>query len=87
MTNRNLAELVVPDFDLGNQPLTISAWLVRRGAEVTEGDRMVEILAGDVTVDLSAPASGRLVEVAAGIDDVVRVGQILARIEVLDDDD
>jgi pyruvate/2-oxoglutarate dehydrogenase complex dihydrolipoamide acyltransferase (E2) component len=42
---------------------------------------LIEVTAGDVTVDLSAPASGLLVEQCVKIDDALTVGQILARIQ------
>jgi 2-oxoglutarate dehydrogenase E2 component (dihydrolipoamide succinyltransferase) len=66
---------------MGDRPIVLSLWLVPAGSEVTEGDRIVEVLADGVTVDLPAPASGVLVDIAAGEDDRIEVGQLLARIE------
>jgi pyruvate/2-oxoglutarate dehydrogenase complex dihydrolipoamide acyltransferase (E2) component len=71
--------IIVPD--LGLDGLTLSLWLVEAGAEVSEGDRVVELLADGVTVDLSAPASGTLAEPLACEDDPVAVGQTLGVIE------
>ncbi len=73
--------LVVPDLGLKDQPVSLSLWLVEVGAEVTEGDRLVELLADSVTVDLPAPASGRFVESLAVEDEVVSIGQVLGIIE------
>ena len=73
-------ELVLPDLGMGGQPVRLSLWLVRQGAEVTEGDRVVEILLGAATVDLSAPVSGRLVRKLVAEDEPVRVGQVLGLI-------
>jgi 2-oxoglutarate dehydrogenase E2 component (dihydrolipoamide succinyltransferase) len=73
--------LVLPDLGMGDRPIMLSLWLVPAGSEVTEGDRVVEVLADGVTVDLPAPASGTLVDIAAGEDDRIEVGQLLARIE------
>jgi pyruvate/2-oxoglutarate dehydrogenase complex dihydrolipoamide acyltransferase (E2) component len=72
----------LPDLGLGETPLVASLWLVRRGSEVTAGDRLLEILAGDVTVDLSSPASGVLREVLVEDDQPISVDQPLAIIEV-----
>jgi pyruvate dehydrogenase E2 component (dihydrolipoamide acetyltransferase) len=69
--------LVVPELGLGNRPITLSMWLVKRGARVTEGDRLVELAADSVTVDLPAPASGMLVETLVAEEDEVQVGQLL----------
>lgn len=72
----------LPDLGLGETPLVASLWLVRRGSEVTAGDRILEVLAGDVTVDLSSPASGILREVLVEDDQPLVVDQPLAIIEV-----
>ena len=59
----------------------VSAWHGKVGERVVEGDRLVEVTAGDVTVDLAAPASGVLAERCVRIDDRLTVGQVLARIQ------
>ena len=71
-------ELRLPDLGLGDIPVLASVWLVDLGAEVTEGDRLLEIVAGSATVDLPAPASGTLVEVLVGEDEPLQTGQLLA---------
>jgi len=76
-----MIELRLPDFDLPGVPPIVSAWHAKRGQRVIEGDRLIEISAGDVTVDLSAPATGVLAEQCVKIDDQLTVGQLLARIE------
>lgn len=73
--------LRLPDLGLGQTPVVASLWLVHCGSEVTEGDRVLEVLAGDVTVDLSAPASGILSELLVDDDDPLAVDQPLAVIE------
>jgi pyruvate/2-oxoglutarate dehydrogenase complex dihydrolipoamide acyltransferase (E2) component len=76
-----LVELTLPDIDLPGVPIIVSAWHAKAGQRVIEGDRLIEISAGDVTVDLSAPATGVLAEQCVRIDDRITVGQRLARIE------
>jgi pyruvate/2-oxoglutarate dehydrogenase complex dihydrolipoamide acyltransferase (E2) component len=73
--------LVMPDLGLGEEPVTVSLWLVELGSEVTEGDRVVELAADSITVDLPAPTSGTLVETLAAEDDEVQIGQVLGVIE------
>lgn len=73
--------LHLPDLGLGDIPIVASLWLVRCGSEVSEGDRVLEVLAGDVTVDLAAPANGRLTEKLVDDDEPIVVGQPLAIIE------
>jgi len=74
--------LAVPDLRLAGMPLAVSLWLVPAGAVVTAGDRVVELVAGGVTVDLQAPVSGRLVVQLADEDDVVTAGSVIAEFEV-----
>jgi pyruvate/2-oxoglutarate dehydrogenase complex dihydrolipoamide acyltransferase (E2) component len=73
-------ELVLPDLDLPSVAVVVSAWHGKVGQRVVEGDRLVEVTAGDVTVDLAAPASGVLAERCVRMDERLTTGQILARI-------
>ncbi len=72
----------LPDLGLGETPIVASLWLVERGSEVTEGDRLLEVLAGEVTVDLSAPASGILSQRLVEDDDPLVTDQPLAVIQI-----
>ena len=73
--------LTVPDLGLADVPLATSVWLVATGSEVSEGDRLLEIVGGVVALDLSATVSGILVEQLVGEDEPIVVGQPLAVIE------
>jgi 2-oxoglutarate dehydrogenase E2 component (dihydrolipoamide succinyltransferase) len=74
-------ELCLPDLDLGEVPVTACCWHAGVGQRVVEGDRLLEVLAGDVTVDLPAPATGVLIQRAVEIDEQLTVGQVLAVID------
>lgn len=71
----------MPDLDLPGAVMTACSWYAPLGARVVEGDRLLEVLAGEVTVDLAAPASGKLVQRCVEIDDRLTVGQLLAIID------
>jgi pyruvate/2-oxoglutarate dehydrogenase complex dihydrolipoamide acyltransferase (E2) component len=73
--------LRLPNLGIDDQPITLSAWLARRGSRVREGEPVVEVLCGGVTVELSAPADGVLMEKLAGVDERIEVGQRLALFE------
>jgi 2-oxoglutarate dehydrogenase E2 component (dihydrolipoamide succinyltransferase) len=77
----SVVELLLPDLDLVGVPVAVSAWHAKPGQHVVEGDRLIEVTAGDVTVDVSAPASGILAEQCVKIDETLTTGQILARIQ------
>jgi pyruvate/2-oxoglutarate dehydrogenase complex dihydrolipoamide acyltransferase (E2) component len=69
--------ITAPELGLGDTGVVVSAWLAPRGAAVVAGDRVVELLAGDVTVDISAPASGVLIEQRIAEDEPVSAGHVL----------
>lgn len=71
-------ELTVPNLGIDDAPIVATTWMVELGEEVTEGDRMLEIVAGSVSVDLPAPASGILAEVWVEEEEQVKTGQLLA---------
>lgn len=74
------APIILPD--LGTAPVYLSVWFADAGDAVYEGDRLVEVLAGEATFDLPAPASGRLSEKRALPDDALVPGQVLGMVEV-----
>jgi len=74
--------LQMPNLDLGTTDLTACSWYAAIGDRIVEGDRLLEVLAGEATVDLAAPATGVLVERLVEIDDRLHTGQVLAIIEV-----
>lgn len=70
--------LTVPDLGLSGVPVALSLWLVPEGSEVIEGDRVAELVAGGVTIDLEAPVSGRFARALVDEDESVMPGAILA---------
>jgi pyruvate/2-oxoglutarate dehydrogenase complex dihydrolipoamide acyltransferase (E2) component len=73
------AEIILPE--LGAAPAVLSVWFADPGDEVFEGDRLVEVLVGGATFDVSAPATGRLAERWVLPDQPVRTGQVLGVVE------
>jgi pyruvate/2-oxoglutarate dehydrogenase complex dihydrolipoamide acyltransferase (E2) component len=80
MPARRIA-IVLPDLGLGTEEVLASVWLTPLGSQVVCGDRVLEIVSGAVTVDLPAPATGRLAEQHVAEDDVLHTGQTLGVIE------
>jgi pyruvate/2-oxoglutarate dehydrogenase complex dihydrolipoamide acyltransferase (E2) component len=74
-------KLTLPDLGIDDQSITLSSWYLNRGERVSEGEPLVEVLCGGVTVDLPSPAEGILVEKCAAEDDIIAVGQTLAIIK------
>ena len=69
--------VVLPELELPGVPITVVAWLVRVGEQVLEGDRLLEILAGEVAMEIDSPATGILIEKRVDVEDAVALGQVL----------
>jgi pyruvate/2-oxoglutarate dehydrogenase complex dihydrolipoamide acyltransferase (E2) component len=67
--------IVLPD--LGAAPVVLSLWFAGVGDTVFEGERVVEVLAAGATFDVSAPATGKLVERLAWPRDLLQPDQVL----------
>lgn len=70
--------LVVPALGFATGMVSVSVWLVREGAAVRAGDRVVQLVAGAATVDLVAPMTGRLERHVVDEDACVEPGDTLA---------
>jgi pyruvate/2-oxoglutarate dehydrogenase complex dihydrolipoamide acyltransferase (E2) component len=82
-----LAAVVLPNLGTGpDTPIVVSHWFAARGDRVWEGERLVEVLVGPATFDVSSPASGRLAEIRGWEDDRVVAGAVLGLVAMADDD-
>jgi pyruvate/2-oxoglutarate dehydrogenase complex dihydrolipoamide acyltransferase (E2) component len=67
--------------ELGASPVRLSLWYSAPGDTVFAGDRLVEVVVAGATFDVSAPATGRLIERCAWPRDVLMPGQVLGVVE------
>ena len=77
-------DVVVPalgDEENKVEEATISFWYFDEGAEVKEGDDLVEVVTDKADFRIPAPVSGKLVKRNAKEDDVVKIGAVVAVIE------
>ena len=75
------SRLLVPELGPLEAPLTVSLWLLPPGTRVAAGDRVVELVAGGVTIDLQSPVSGRLVAQLVDEDEPITPGMVVAEFE------
>lgn len=81
-------EVELPEVEEKNgDEATVSFWYVDEDEEVEEGEDLVEMITEKTTFNVTAPVSGRLVEVLAQEGDVVKVGDIMAILETEDEDE
>ena len=69
--------LLLPELNLPGVPVKVIAWLARVGEAVVEGDRLLELLAGEASFELDAPISGILLEKRVDVDDLAQPGHVL----------
>ena len=72
--------IVLPE--VGAAPVLLSAWFADPGDTVFEGDRLVEVLVGAATFDVSSPATGRLAERSVRRNERLVPGQVLGFVEL-----
>jgi len=70
--------ILLPDLRAGG--VILSVWYAEPGDPIMEGERIVEVLADGATVDVLAPASGRLLEKRAYPGDPLTAGMVLGLI-------
>ena len=73
-------EFFMPSLGMNQETGKIIEWLVKEGKNVTKGQPLMVIETDKATVELEAPASGKLVNVTAKDGDEVPVGQVIALI-------
>ena len=63
----------------GDEEAVLAGWLVQDGAAVAEGAVIAEIMVDKVTLDVVAPASGRLA-IVTPVDARIHLGDVIAKI-------
>ncbi len=72
-------DVVLPPMGESVKEGTIAAWAVSPGAEVAEGETLVEVTTDKVDIEVPAPVAGRLVEQVAAAGSTVPVGAVIGR--------
>ncbi len=80
-------ELKLPKMGESVAEATITAWLKNVGDTVEQDDAIVEVATDKVDSELPSDVDGILVEILCQVDDVVKVGDTIAIIEIDEDED
>jgi len=70
----------MPKFEMAQESGKVLRWLKQEGEAVTKGEAILEVETDKVAMEVEAPASGTLVGIRAGPDEVVPIGQPIAYI-------
>ena len=77
------AEIEIPDMGEDTvETVTVSNWLAEVGAQLKEGDDLLELTTDKAAFTLPAPRDGILVETCVREGDSVRVGKVVCIFEV-----
>lgn len=75
-------DIILPDLgEDGVQAVTVSAWLVECGANLQEGDDLLEITTDKAAFCVPAPRNGTLADLKVSPGDTIRVGQVICTFE------
>jgi pyruvate dehydrogenase E2 component (dihydrolipoamide acetyltransferase) len=77
----SVTEFKLPDVGEGVAEGEIVQWLVAEGDAVAEHQPVVEVMTDKATVEIPAPAAGRVTQFLAAAGDVVPVGQVIFHLE------
>ena len=75
-------KLLLPSMGEGVMEATVTNWLYNEGDSVTEDDSVVEIATDKVDSDVPTPVSGKIVKILIQKDEVAKVGEPIAILEI-----
>lgn len=75
-------KLILPSMGEGVMEATIITWLFNEGDQITEDESVVEIATDKVDSDVPTPVSGKLIKILKQKDEVAKVGEPIAIVEV-----
>src|ERR1043166_2888369 len=71
-------DVIMPALGVAQETGTLLNWLKAEGQSVTKGEPLMEVETDKATVEIEAPASGILANVAAAAGDEIPVGNRIA---------
>lgn len=75
-------KLLLPSMGEGVMEATIISWLFNEGDSVNEEDSVVEIATDKVDSDVPTPVSGKIVKILKQTDEIAKVGEAIAILEI-----
>lgn len=76
-----MIEVRVPKWGLTMEEATVLEWLKSPGDRVESGEIIAVLETDKITSEIESPVSGVLVEIVAGVEEVVAVESVLATID------
>ena len=79
-----LAQIKMPQLGESVTEGTVDKWLKHEGDMVKRDEPLVEVVTDKVNAEIPSPFEGKLVKISATEGETVRVGAVIAQIEVQD---
>ena len=76
-----LVDVTVPSLGESINEVQVSGWLKQPGESVALDEPLIELESDKATVEVPAPVAGIVIEIVAEVDAVLKVGDLLARID------
>ncbi len=80
-------KILMPKLGESVQEATITKWFVKEGDKIEEDDSLFEIATDKVDSEIPSPVDGVISKVFFNVDDLVPVGEIVAIVQLEDEDD
>jgi 2-oxoisovalerate dehydrogenase E2 component (dihydrolipoyl transacylase) len=83
MTDERVKEFLVPDLGEGLEEVTVSSWNVGVGDQIDLNETLCTVETAKAAVEIPSPYAGRIVELGGAVGEVLAVGAVLARIDIV----
>lgn len=74
-------DIVVPPTADGSLAVTIASWIKEVGSPITKGEDLAEATTEKITLYVTAPADGKLVEILVPVGEQAKVGDVIGFVE------
>jgi pyruvate dehydrogenase E2 component (dihydrolipoyllysine-residue acetyltransferase) len=75
-----MKDLIIPEFGMTTEEVTIGEWLKAVGDPIRRGEPIAELITDKATVEFEASDSGTLAEIIVQVGETVPVGTVVARL-------
>ena len=78
-------EVLMPKLDIAMEQGIIVKWFKKEGETIKKGEPLFEVSTEKVATEIQSEVSGTVSKIKFSVDDTVKVGEIIALIEVTED--